>query len=125
MEMMRKHNPQIQEDGFHALLPRAGEHVHQLMKDFRVEKDHGLQCWLLELIGAARSPAAFQLLVEQLHSDDESLRIWAIYGLQQLDTKAARRVLWDVKQLTFASPAETTYFQRELARITGHKANGH
>jgi hypothetical protein len=29
--MMRKHSPQIQEDGFHALLPHAAEHVDELM----------------------------------------------------------------------------------------------
>jgi hypothetical protein len=34
------------------------------------------------------------LLVEQLHGDDESLRDWAVRGLQMLGTKPAREQLW-------------------------------
>ncbi|MGN9807741.1 hypothetical protein ACTMSW_00050 [Micromonospora sp. BQ11] len=56
------------------------------------EADQGLRCWLLELIGDARSPRAFALLVEELHSRDESLRDWAERGLR-LDTKESRPVL--------------------------------
>ena len=95
LAMMRKHDPQTSEDGFHFLLPHAAEHVDALMADFQVEKDHGLRCWFLELIGAARSANAFDLLREQLQSSDEALRYWAIHGLQDLDTPEARRVLFD------------------------------
>jgi hypothetical protein len=95
--MMRKHNPQIQEDGFHWLLHRAEQHVEELIEDFTREEEHGLKCWLLELIGEARSPKAFTLLCEQLRSPDESLRDWAILGLQQLGNKEARRALFDAR----------------------------
>jgi len=95
LAMMRKHNPQMQEDGFHLLLPRAAEHIEALMEDFSREQEHGLRCWLLELIGEARSPKAFGLLREQLRSSDESLRDWAIRGLQQLGTPEARQTLCD------------------------------
>ena len=47
-----------------------------------------------ELIGEARSPAALDLLVQQVASDDESLRYWAVQGLEKLDTKPAREQLW-------------------------------
>ena len=50
--------------------------------------------WLLELIGEARSPDALSLLVEQLYGSDESLRDWAVRGLEMLDTKPAREQLW-------------------------------
>ena len=93
--MMRKQNPQIREDGFHALLPRVAEHIDGLVDDFGRERDHGLRCWLLELIGEARSPKALGLLREQLRSPDESLRKWAIRGLEELDTLEARQALFD------------------------------
>src|SRR4051812_46277625 len=93
MKMMRKRNPQTQEDGFHWLLPHANEHVHELIAEFKVENDIGLRCWLLELIGAAKSPDACGLLAEQLRSDNESLRQWAIIGLKALNTKEARTLL--------------------------------
>lgn len=93
--MMRKHNPQTSEDGFHFLLSHAAEHVDELMAEFRTEKDHGLRCWFLELIAAARSSKAFDLLREQLRSEDEGLRYWAIDGLQQLGTPEARQLLFD------------------------------
>jgi hypothetical protein len=96
MRLMRKHDPQTREDGFHNLLPVAAEHVTELIDEFNAEHDdHGLRCWLLELLGAARSPQAFDLLAEQLHSTDESLSWWAARGLEQLDTKDARRLLWE------------------------------
>ena len=82
MRLMRKHHPQLQEDGFHALLPHAREFVPELMREFGLERDHGLRCWLLELLRAARDPRALPLFVEQLDSGDESLRDWAIYRTQ-------------------------------------------
>ncbi|SDT72797.1 hypothetical protein SAMN04515669_6747 [Jiangella sp. DSM 45060] len=94
MRLMRRHDPQSQEDGFRLLLPHAADHVGELLQAFADEHDHGLRCWLLELIGAARSPAALPLLVEQLHGDDTSLREWAARGLRLLDTKPAREHLW-------------------------------
>jgi hypothetical protein len=62
---------------------------------------------------------AFALLQEQLRGNDESFRIWAIYGLKQLDTKEARKALWEARSYTLASPEETAYFQSELKRIAG------
>ncbi len=92
---MRKRDPQLREDGFHALLPHVHEHIEQLIDEFSHETDRGLRCWLLELIGEAKSPEAFPLFVEYLNGDDEWLRDWAIYGLKKLNTKEARRILWE------------------------------
>lgn len=95
---MRRRDPQAREDGFHLLLPHASEHVDELIAEFAAERDdHGLRCWLLELIGQARSEAALLLLVEQLHGQDPSLRTWAARGLECLDTKAARQELWKAR----------------------------
>jgi hypothetical protein len=93
--MMRKHSPQTREDGFYALLPHAAEYIDELMAEFQTEKDHGLRCWLLELIGEARSENAFDLLCEQIQSSDEGLRDWAIRGLRKLNTREARLALFD------------------------------
>jgi HEAT repeat protein len=77
------------------LSEHAHEHVERLMLEFRAETRHGLRCWLLELIGEAQSPQAFPLLLEYVSSDDDSLRGWAIRGLKKLNTKEARRALWE------------------------------
>lgn len=91
MRLMRRHNPQDREDGFALLRPHAAEHLDQLIAEFNQEQaDHGLRLWLLELIGAARSPQALPLLVEQLHNDNERLRSRAVSGLEKLNTKPAR-----------------------------------
>jgi hypothetical protein len=96
--MMRKRNPQTQEDGFHWLLPRASEFVEELMAEFRTEsKDYGLRCWLLELIGEARDPRSLPLLVEQLASPDESIHRGAVKALQLLNTSESRRILFEMK----------------------------
>lgn len=95
MQRMRSRDRQRREDGFHQLLPYAADHIDDLIAQFGQERDdHGLHCWLLELIGAARSPAALPLLRAQLNSDDESLRDWAAAGLKKLDTPEARALLW-------------------------------
>jgi hypothetical protein len=95
LALMRKHDPQLKEDGFHLLLPHAAAHIDALMRDFRDETDHGLRCWLLELIGHAETELALDLLVEQLGSSDHSLRDWAIRGLQQLNSAQSRKALFD------------------------------
>lgn len=98
MRLMRRHDPQAREDGFGLLRPHAREHLDELIAAFAQETDdYGLRCWLLELIGEARSPRALPVLVEQLHSNDESLRTWAARGLEQLDTKPARDELWKAR----------------------------
>ena len=98
MAMMRKRDPQTQEDGFHWLRPHAAEFVEELLAAFHAEqKDHGLRCWLLELIGEARDPRAIPLFAEFLGSGDEQFRSWAVEGLRLLDTSESRRVLFEAK----------------------------
>jgi HEAT repeat protein len=95
MRLMRSGEPQRREDGYHALLPHAAEHLGELISEFELERDdHGLRCWLLELIGAARSPAALPVLAAQLGSGDEALRVRAAAALERLDTREARTLLW-------------------------------
>jgi HEAT repeat protein len=95
MRLMRSRDPQKREDGFAALRARAGEYVEDLVAEFRAERvDHGLRCWLLELIGEARSAEALPLLAELVYDGDESFRSWAVWGLDQLGSAEARTVLW-------------------------------
>lgn len=95
LAMMRNRDGWIAEQGFHELLPRAKEYVDELITAFATETHHGVQCWLLELIGEARSKRAFDLLCEQSHSSDQAFRDWAIRGLRLLDSHAARKFLYD------------------------------
>jgi len=98
MRLMRARYAGDREDGFHTLLPHAAEYIDRLIDEFQREtEDHGLRCWLLELIGEARSEMALPVLVEQLYGDDESLRWWAIHGLRKLNTKRAREELWKAR----------------------------
>ncbi|MDX6480388.1 MAG: hypothetical protein QOG85_898 [Gaiellaceae bacterium] len=76
------------------LEPIAADILPQLIEAFDSESDHGLRCWLLELIGKARSEDALPILSRELHSGDESIRDWARRGLEQLNTKEARTLLW-------------------------------
>jgi hypothetical protein len=95
MRMMRKHDPQTMEDGFNVILPRAAEWLPQLIEEFERERDHGLRCWLLELIGRSRSPEALPILAAHLNDPDESLRWWAEWGLRHADTRESRTLLWN------------------------------
>lgn len=93
METMRSKRANKQEDGFQMLLPHANHFVEELIVEFRAETDPGLKCWLLELIGHARSEKAFALLEEQLTANNLSLRDWAVAGLRKLNTKESKTLL--------------------------------
>ncbi len=93
MSMMREPDPWRQEDGFHWLLAHASEYVAELIHEYRTESDHGLRCWLLELLGEARSSEAVPVFKEALGSSEASLRQWAIWGLQKLGSAEARKIL--------------------------------
>jgi hypothetical protein len=95
---MRRHNRQLAEGGFQRLSEIAGAHVDELIVEFGRETDHGVRCWLLELIGLARSARSFDVLVAQLRGEDKALPDWAARGLRLLDTKESRRVLWQYEQ---------------------------
>lgn len=95
MRLMRMRDPQMQEDGFHILQSQAPLYTQQLMHEFAQETDPGLRCWLLELLAEARDLRALPLFLEYLHGDESCLKTMAIRGLRQLDTKEARRALWE------------------------------
>ncbi|SRR5712691_6516955 len=97
MRLMRSHNPQKREDGFGLLRDHAADHLDELMSELAREDDPGLRCWLLELIGEARSPQAVPLLTANLYQGDEALRSWAVSGLRLLGTPEARTILYQAR----------------------------
>ena len=117
LAMMHKHDPQIQEDGFHALLPHAAEYVPELMIAFQQEQEHGLKCWLLESLAEAKSLEAMPMFIEYLYGDDESLQTWAAYGLYRIDNKDTLRMLYEASQHTFSDVEETRRFRAMLDQV--------
>jgi len=93
---MRSRDALKAEGAFHFLLPRAAEHIEDLIGAFETEESHGVRCWLLELVGEARAERAFDLLRANAVSEDEALKSWAIRGLQKLGTPSARSALFDL-----------------------------
>lgn len=93
MQRMRKTDPQVRENAFDFLREHADAYVEELIGEFAAEADDDLRCRLLELIAEARSPEALGLFREQLESPDESLRFWAVRGLEMLDTRDAEQTL--------------------------------
>ncbi|QDU12305.1 hypothetical protein CA11_00820 [Gimesia maris] len=114
MKMMRSHDPQTQESGFHWLAPHANEYISELIEEFEGEDDLGLQCWLIELIGAAKSPNAFSFLSTQLRSNNWQIRQWAISGLKELDTKEARTLLWKAQSFEMETAEDTERLRSQL-----------
>ena len=114
MQLIRKHNPQLQEEGFALLRPHAHEYVDELIEEFGRETDLGLRCWILELLGESKSPRAFPLFIDVLRSNEQNLWSWTIRGLRELNSKQARQALWEARSYTKATDEQTTYFQRLL-----------
>lgn len=85
MQLMRRHDPQAEEEGFHLLLPYAAEHIDELIAEFFQEgHDHGVRFWLLELIGQGRSPKALSVLTEQIYAPGARTAFAAANGHQLL-----------------------------------------
>jgi hypothetical protein len=114
IQMMRKHDPQLKENGFALLSSHAHEVVDELINEFQNETDHGLKCWILELLGEARSEKATALFQQYLKHEDESFRYWAAQGLHQLNTKQAKQILWDARSSIFATQSEAEQFLKML-----------
>ncbi|MCO5973110.1 HEAT repeat domain-containing protein [Actinoallomurus soli] len=93
LDSMRSPDPGIRAQGFDFLREHADAYVGDLADAFGEEQDDELRCLLLELVAEARSPGALELLSAQLDSEDESLRFWAVRGLEMLDSAAARQAL--------------------------------
>jgi hypothetical protein len=114
MELMRKRNPHLQEEGFAMLRPHAHEYVDELIEEFGRETDWGLRGWILELLGDAKSPSAFPLFINILRGNEENLWSWAIRGLHKLNSKQARQALWEARSYVKATDERTACFQRLL-----------
>jgi hypothetical protein len=94
MQQMRKQDVRVREDAFDFLREHADAYVDELIEEFAAElDDQGLRCWLLELIAEARSGKALEVFRDQLQSTDESLRFWAVRGLEMLDSREAAQAL--------------------------------
>jgi hypothetical protein len=98
MAMMRKHNPQVQEDGFGLVKSVAAQHVQDLITAYTNETDRGLRCWMLELLGEARSTEALAVFSQALEDPDDSVRSWGERGLKRMGTSDARTLLWENQQ---------------------------
>jgi HEAT repeat protein len=110
--------PSQEEDAYFALQQYAAEHVDELIQAFSEETDLSRRFYLLELIGEARSPKALPVLVEYLRGDEERFWSWAIYGLRDLETREARKALWEAKSYTKKSEELTQLFQEVLERCS-------
>lgn len=94
MRSMRAGDPRRRADAFDFLREHADAYVDDLLAEFAAEgDDHELRCLLLELISETRSPSALPTLAGQLENDDDRLRMWAIRGLEMLDTREAEQAL--------------------------------
>ncbi|MBE1534585.1 HEAT repeat domain-containing protein [Actinomadura algeriensis] len=90
---MRGNDARVRADAFDFLREHADAYVGELIAEFAAEDDDGLRCLLLELVAEARSVRALELFRDQLESMDESLRFWAVRGLEMLDTREAWQAL--------------------------------
>ncbi|WUI01320.1 hypothetical protein OHR68_05710 [Spirillospora sp. NBC_00431] len=92
---MRANEPQAREDAFDFLREHADAYVDELIAEFAAAAagDPGLRALLLELIAEARSAKALEVFRAQLEGPDESLRFWAVRGLEMLDSREADHAL--------------------------------
>jgi hypothetical protein len=82
---------------FHDLAQHAPEVVDELIAACHDDANADIRWAILEILGALPAPQALPLFAAYLTAEDESLRKWAARGLAALDTKEARRLLWEAR----------------------------
>lgn len=93
MLMMRGDDVRERQAGFDFVREHADSYVAELLAEFAAETDDELRCWLLELLAESRSERALPVFAGELESPVEDVRLWAVRGLEELDTPAARAEL--------------------------------
>lgn len=71
----------------------AATHAADLIAAFRAEKDARVRHIVLGILCEAKLPEALPVFVENLNSEDESVRYWCEQGLRTLNTSEARNAL--------------------------------
>jgi hypothetical protein len=93
MERMREGDVRSRDKAFDFLREHADAYVEELIAEFASEEDPELRCLLLELLAETRAEQTLDVFRGQLESTDETLRFWAIRGLEMLDTREAEEAL--------------------------------
>jgi hypothetical protein len=120
MTMLRnRKDVMAQEAGYFWLLPRIGEFVEPLLAELGAEGEPRMQGWILELLGEARDVRAFPAFVLHLFSPDESVRLWAEWGLRKLgQTREGRKMLWGAyQQQDGLSTVSDEYGERQVHEV--------
>lgn len=122
--------------GFHLLRHSKGAYWEAVFGDFRThapelldeliraaqdESQADIRWMLLEIIGSTASPKALSLFATYLLDQDEKVRRWSAYGLRELNTREARKVLWEARSYTFIDAQETADFQQMLDTIINQR----
>jgi HEAT repeat protein len=84
------------------LREHACENIDDLVAAFRAQTDRRVRSLVMAAIAESRSQKAFSLFIEILTGPDEELRPWAVRGLYQLNTREAKRILWQAEAQGFA-----------------------
>ena len=88
---------EVYEIVFWGLCDHAQEHAKELIEEFEAhqESDTELKYTFLEILAQGQVREAFPVFRNSLNSPDARLRCWAELALKKLDTKEARRVLFE------------------------------
>ncbi len=80
------------------LQDHAAENFSELTATIGAEENERIKILLLAALAEAGLPEVTPTLAENLHSNQESLRYWAKFGLEKIGTKEARTALWNYRQ---------------------------
>jgi len=123
VELLRRHNVKGEylDDVMGDLQEHASTNIEDLLAAFRAETDSRVRTLLLSVIAETRSPAALPIFAEILLGDDEELQVWAARGLHVLNTKDARKLLWEARSRRLATREATQRFQLMLEEVARWK----
>ncbi len=107
--------------GLSILRNHAPEHVAEFIQALQAPEHESVRWLLLEAVGATHSDAVVPLLAGYLQGSDSDLWYWAIRALWEIDTKEARRALWEARSYVFATDEETARFQARLAEVMAER----
>jgi hypothetical protein len=87
------------------LVKHAPQVVLELIQAGRDDANTNVRWVILEILGRVQATEALSLFNDYVTADNESIREWAARGLAALDTKVARRKLWEVRNAIQNNPS--------------------
>lgn len=97
LKLLRSNNSFSRDEAYFMLLPFVNQFIPELKAAFETEPKVISKIYLMQLLEEAKSPELLEFFQKNLSHEEEAIRDCALHGLEKINTKEAKRIVWEVK----------------------------